>query len=189
MSWLNSDDILLPGALNAVGETFARYPDILWLTGQSANTDVDDHVQLSRLPTGHLRGLIRRGWYHGRALGFIRQEGTFWRRELWQRVGSQVNVNKRYAMDFDLWQRFAAQTDLVSMDKHLAAFRFQPEQKTAAIEHYYAEAGVRLPPAARLVALPLRAMFTWASWPLAPRVLWKGDTPHFMPGVRVTRKR
>lgn len=184
MTWLNSDDILLPGALHMVGETFARYPQIMWLTGQSANTDVHDHLRLSRLKTGHFRGLIRRGWYHGRGLGFIRQEGTFWRRDLWEQTGGYIDVSKRYAMDFDLWRRFAQYADLVSIDQHLAAFRFQPEQKTAAIERYYAEAGITLPHATRFISLPLRALFTWASWPFAPRVLWRGGEPRFVSGGR-----
>jgi glycosyltransferase involved in cell wall biosynthesis len=182
MTWLNSDDILLPGALQAVGETFARYPQIVWLTGQSASTDVHDRLRLSRLKTGHFRGLIQRGWYHGRALGFIRQEGTFWRRELWEKAGGTLDVNKRYAMDFDLWRRFALFADLVTIDRHLAAFRFQPEQKTAAIGRYYAEAGIPLPRAARIIALPMRALFTWMSWPFAPRVVWRADQPEFVSG-------
>ncbi len=182
MTWLNSDDILLPGALNTVGETFARYPQIMWLTGQSANTDVQDNLRLSRLKTGHFRSLIQRGWYHGRGLGFIRQEGTFWRRELWEQSGGYIDVSKRYAMDFDLWRRFADYADLVTADQHLAAFRFQPEQKTAVIERYYAEAGITLPHAARIFALPTRVLFTWMSWPFAPRVVWRGGEPVFVPG-------
>ncbi|MBL8121111.1 MAG: glycosyltransferase, partial [Anaerolineae bacterium] len=45
MTWLNSDDVLLPGALRLVGEIFARWPEIAWLTGQPANLDVDDHLR------------------------------------------------------------------------------------------------------------------------------------------------
>lgn len=170
MTWLNSDDVLLPGALQTIGEIFARYPQIHWLTGLPANVDVEGRLRLSRLKVGRFRGLIRRGWYHGRGLGFIRQEGTFWRRSLWERVGG-LNPALHYAMDFDLWRRFAAHADLVTVDRHLAAFRTQPEQKTAAIEHYYQEAGISLPPAVRLIALPLRAIYTWASWPLTARVV------------------
>ncbi len=170
MTWLNSDDVLLPGALMRVGEIFAKYPQIQWLTGQPANMDVKgQHLKLGRLKTGYGRTLIRRGWYHGRGLGFIRQEGTFWRRSLWDTVGG-INPDLHYAMDFDLWRRFAKHTPLVAVDQHLAAFRTQPEQKTSAMDKYYAEAGVTLPHAARLIALPLRAAFTLMSWPLMPHV-------------------
>jgi glycosyltransferase involved in cell wall biosynthesis len=175
MSWLNSDDVLLPGALKRVGEIFEKYPRIHWLTGQPANMDADGkHLKLGRLKTGHGRDLIRRGWYHGRGLGFIRQEGTFWRRPIWNAVGA-INPNLHYAMDFDLWRRFATYAPLVTVDQHLAAFRTQPQQKTSAIDKYYAEAGVTLPNTARLIALPFRAAFTLATWPFMPRVLVDGD--------------
>ncbi|MCA9999452.1 MAG: glycosyltransferase [Anaerolineales bacterium] len=170
LTWLNSDDVLLPGALHTVGKIFARYPHIHWLTGQPANMDVEGHLRLTSLKVGRFRSLIQRGWYHGRGLGFIRQEGTFWRRSLWQQVGG-LNPALHYAMDFDLWRRFAAYAQLVTVDQHLAAFRSQPDQKTSEIDRYYHEAGIALPAATRILALPLRALFTWAGWPLAPRIV------------------
>jgi len=185
MTWLNSDDVLLPGALKRVGEIFEKYSLIHWLTGQPANIDVEgSHLKLGRIKTGHGRDLIRRGWYHGRSLGFIRQEGTFWRRPLWNTVGG-INPSLHYAMDFDLWRRFAAHAPLVTVDQHLAAFRTQPNQKTSAIDKYYVEAGVTMPNAARLITLPVRAIFTLATWPLMPRVLLHDDVLDYKQGVRI----
>jgi len=185
MTWLNSDDVLLPNALKRVGQIFEKYPQIHWLTGQLANMDASgEHLKLGRLKTGHGRNLIQRGWYHGRGLGFIRQEGTFWRRTLWNDVGG-INPDLHYAMDFDLWRRFAAHMPLVTVDQHLAVFRTQPQQKTSAIEKYYAEAGVTLPNSIRLIALPLRAIFTFATWPLMPRVEVKGNEISYKTGIRL----
>lgn len=183
MTWLNSDDVLLPDALHRVGEIFARYPQIQWLTGQPANLDADDHLRAFPLKTGRFRGLIRRGWYHGRGLGFIRQEGTFWRRGLWQQAGAAVDEMKHYAMDDDLWRRFAEAADLVTVDQPLAAFRAHQQQKTAQLDRYYAEAGVRLPPASRLLALPLRAAFTALSWSFAPRVVRRQGAWQYLSGT------
>ncbi|NDJ62456.1 MAG: glycosyltransferase [Chloroflexi bacterium] len=192
MAWLNSDDLLMPGALSLVGQIFARYPQITWLSGWDANVDVDGHITAVRLPVGRFSALIRRGWYHGRGLGFIRQESTFWRRALWERSGGQLDEKRRYTMDFALWQRFAAHADLVTVDSLLAAFRHQPQQKTAEIERYYAEIGVRLPSAARLLTLPLRAALAGPTWPLTPHVRYDRHThawqfrpgPLFRPGIR-----
>lgn len=185
MTWLNSDDILLPGALKQVGAIFAEYSQIQWVTGQPANLDVDGkHLRLGRMKTGRSRDLIRRGWYHGRGLGFIRQEGTFWRRSLWESIGG-INPNLHYAMDFDLWKRFASHAPLVTVDQHLAAFRTQPMQKTSAIDKYYEEAGVTLPNTVRGIALPLRAVFTLATWSFMPRVITRGDTNEYHAGLRL----
>lgn len=184
MTWLNSDDVLLPGALRRVGNIFADYPGLDWLTGQPANMDVEGNLRFRRLKTGYSRSFIRRGWYHGRGLGFIRQEGTFWRRSLWNKV-SGINPALHYAMDFDLWRRFAVHSPLVAVEQHLAAFRTQPEQKTSALDKYYVEAGITLPNATRLVALPLRAVFTFASWPFMPRVLVDGKSHSYLLGAFV----
>jgi glycosyltransferase involved in cell wall biosynthesis len=182
MTWLNSDDVLLPGALRAVGEIFARYPQIQWLTGQPANLDVDDHLRVTPLKTGRFRALIQRGWYHGRGLGFIRQEGTFWRRALWEKVGASINEARHYAMDDDLWRRFAQHAELATVDMPLAAFRAQPKQKTAQLDRYYAEAGVKVPHAVRIVMLPMRSVFTLLSWRFAPRVVRHRNEWHFISG-------
>ncbi len=182
MGWLNSDDLLLPGALALVGEVFARCPQIAWLTGRNANIDAAGHPSGFSLTFGKFRPLIRRGWYHGRGLGFIRQESSFWRRELWDRAGAQVDETRSYSMDFDLWQRFARYADLVSVDAVLAAFRVHPAQKTAQLGRYYAEAGVRLPAFTRAISLPLRAALTPLAWRLAPRVIHRADGWKFVPG-------
>ena len=179
MTWLNSDDVLLPGALQAVGEIFASYPQIQWLTGQPANLDIYDHLRVFPLKTGRFRSLIHRGWYHGRGLGFIRQEGTFWRRNLWDQAGAAINEARHYAMDDDLWRRFAEQTDLVSADVPFAAFRTQPEQKTAQLNRYYEEAGVSVPSAARVIMLPIRVLFTFLSWPFSPRVVQRNEAWYY----------
>ncbi|NJO85210.1 MAG: glycosyltransferase [Blastochloris sp.] len=96
MAWLNSDDVYLPGALHAVGEIFARWPQVEWLTGWDMNIDERGMITTARRGTPKIRSLIRRGWYHGRGLGFIRQESTFWRRSLWEK--SAVMSTRRSTM-------------------------------------------------------------------------------------------
>ena len=191
-AWLNSDDVLLPGALSTVGEIFACYPHIAWITGLPANIDSAGRPVGMRQPKmGHFRWFIRKSWYHGRALGFIRQESTFWRRALWEHTGGYVITTRHYGMDFELWQRFAAHASLVTVAAPLAAFRRHPEQKTNAIEPYYTEIGVRLPHYTRLVALPIRALLALISWPLAPRAVYNHAEqawrfrpgPFFQPGI------
>lgn len=189
MTWLNSDDVLLPETLWVVGTLFATYPQIAWVTGLGMNIDADDQVTKPVLRTGKFRSLIVRGWYHGRLLGFIRQEGTFWRRELWQAAGG-VDERLRYGMDYDLWRRFARHADLVTVQQPLAAFREHSAQKTAALAPYYAEIGVRLPHAVCAVSLPMRALLNPVMAMLAPHVRHdhvQGWTLHpgatFKPGI------
>jgi glycosyltransferase involved in cell wall biosynthesis len=171
LSWLNSDDVLLPGALAAVGQVFAAHPHIAWLTGQPANLrGQPPALHRSPLPVGRVRAFIRRGWYHGRGLGFIRQEGTFWRRALWEQAGGAVDEARHYSMDFDLWRRFAAHAPLVSLNVPLAAFREHAAQKTTDLDAYYREAGIAAPRWLRYPALAARVLLNPLLWAAAPRL-------------------
>lgn len=191
LGWLNSDDILFPGALDLVGEIFARFPQIAWLTGLGSIIDQDNHFIRVSPPAGKIPYFVKRGWYHGRLLGFIRQESTFWRRELWLKVGGCLKQELMYGIDFDLWRRFSAHADLVTVHSHLAAFRQHPHQKTASLERYYREIGFALPNSIRLVTVPTRAILGFLSLPFAPHLTYEDrqhewrfhSGPFFKPGV------
>jgi len=170
LGWLNSDDILFPGALDLVSRIFVRYPQIAWLTGLGTIIDSSNHLIRTSPPAGKFPWFVKRGWYHGRLLGFIRQESTFWRRGLWLQAGGYLNEELRYGIDFDLWRRFATHADLVTVHARIAAFRQHPEQKTAVLEHYYRDIGVNLPNSIRAVTIPVRAIFDFLSLPFTPYV-------------------
>jgi glycosyltransferase involved in cell wall biosynthesis len=156
LGWLNSDDLLLPGALQKVGEHFARADSSPWLIGGCREID-----QFAR-PLGSVAAhgqftlagaLLRPGGFN------VPQPSTFWRRELTDRVGL-LDPTLHYCMDFDLWCRFLAageRPDIV--DAELSAYRLHPSSKTCArpdrfiaalidIERRYLHA---LPPRQRLL--------------------------------------
>jgi glycosyltransferase involved in cell wall biosynthesis len=194
MGWLNSDDLLMPGALDLVGRIFAVYPEIAWISGEAANIDAQGHFIGFGLPSGYFNRLLRGGWYHGRGLGFVRQESTFWRRSLWERAGG-LRPDLTDALDFDLWRRFARHAECVSVQGVVGAFRFHADQKSALPEAHFGEIarslGFSLPPVMRPILLPLRLAVTVLSWRLAPRLIVKPSTARwefrrglwFRPGV------
>jgi hypothetical protein len=146
MGWLNSDDMHMPWTLSVVGEIFAAFPQVRWLTtrfpirwdaaGRAVNcTDV--------------RGYSREGILCGETLpgsvGFttwpIQQESTFWRRNLWEEVGGALDVSLDAAADFDLWMRFAKLAAPYAVSVPLAGFRRHGNQKTSkALSCYQAQA-------------------------------------------------
>lgn len=138
LCWLNSDDILLPTSLQFIGKIFTDYPNIEWLTSQSVIINDQDQIVSTGLHFGKSRTFLKLGLYHGKCLGFIPQEGTFWRRSLWKKSGSTI-PQKKYCMDFSLWKKFAKFSPLVNLEAPLAAFRLQPNQKTATHFPYYYE--------------------------------------------------
>ena len=138
LAWLNSDDILLPYSLNLVAQIFTKYKNINWLTSQHISVNSDDQIIQTGIHTGKIPKFVEWGWYHGKALGFIPQEGTFWTKNLWQKSGQKMG---QYwgAMDYHLWTQFAHHADLVSLETPLAAFRVNPSQKTTQMQKYYQE--------------------------------------------------
>lgn len=143
MGWLNSDDFLMPGALSVVAELFQLFNDISWLTGGKILTNERGQIIFASMPIGRMRTLIRKGWYHSRGLGFINQEATFWRRSLWEAAGSEIDETKHYALDFDLWQRFATHKPLYAAHTLIGAFRQQSQQKTEDMAAYFSEIGLK----------------------------------------------
>jgi len=76
--------------------------------------------------------------HDNRRLPVVMQEGTFWPSSLWRRVGG-VRTEFRLAGDFDLWRRFSAHADFVSVNQVFAFHRRHEEQLSADIEKYYSE--------------------------------------------------
>lgn len=126
MAWLNSDDLLLPGALNYVANYFNTHPDVDVLYGNRFLIDEND-MEIGRwiLP-GHSNKTL--SW-----ADFIPQETMFWRRSIWEKIGNQVDESFRFAMDWDLLIRFReAGARFSHVPFFIGAFRIHDHQKTSA---------------------------------------------------------
>ncbi len=141
LGWLNSDDMYFPDAFWRVGAIVTDLPGTVeWLTGVPAHWDEDDHLIQIGVSPSFPRSWLAAGYYEGRLLGWVQQEGTFWTRKLWQRTGGRVDETLEFAGDFELWRRFAAEASLYRVPAALGGFRFQAAQKTTRAPHaYYAE--------------------------------------------------
>lgn len=125
MCYLNSDDLLLPQALQFVADFFERHPDIDALYADRIIVDENSRIVGDwRLPP-HDRSVIR-------VVDYIPQETLFWRRSLWDKVGG-IDTTLKFAMDWDLVLRFeAAGARIAHIPMFLGAFRVHKEQKTQA---------------------------------------------------------
>ncbi|MHB0976059.1 MAG: hypothetical protein ACYC1U_02565, partial [Candidatus Aquicultorales bacterium] len=90
------------------------------------------------VPPVYIRSLIRKGYYHGKGLGFIQQESTFWTADLWNKVGG-LRTDLKLAGDFYLWREFAKHASLKTIQTVLASFRRHSSQLTYAKDNYYKE--------------------------------------------------
>ena len=140
MAWINADDKYCPWAFATVAEIFAQCPEVEWLTTASP-IEWDRRglpFNCTRVPGYTLQGL---SGYPRAGPNWIQQESTFWRRSLWERVGSRVDASLKWAADVELWVRFWQHAELCSTVVPLAGFRRHKAQKTSLhLEDYLDEA-------------------------------------------------
>lgn len=122
VAWLNSDDFLLPGTLDFIGNTFANRPDETFVYGQV------ELVDTAGRPLGRIGEPFRR-----RTLLFSRnvvpQPAAFVRRSALVQAGS-LDRDLHFAMDLDLWLRLAQIRAPVYVDRPLAGATVHAEAKT-----------------------------------------------------------
>jgi hypothetical protein len=125
IGWLNSDDVLLPGALQAIGGHFAR----------RANVDVVYATRLvideAELEVG--RWVVPSTTHEFLDLAdYITQEALRWRRSLWERVAGQLDVSRQFAIDWDRLLRFIdASATFARSSRVLGACHVHEQSKTA----------------------------------------------------------
>lgn len=130
VAWLNSDDTYEPGALQAVADALRS---AAWCFGTCRI--VDEHDREIRHGISRYKAAQSRRYGLRRLLGrnFIPQPATFFRRELLSQAGA-LDETLRFAMDYDLWLRFARIAPPVFVHRPLATFRWHGASKTGA--HY-----------------------------------------------------
>jgi glycosyltransferase involved in cell wall biosynthesis len=126
MGWINSDDLLLPGALAYVARFFDDHPEVDVVYGNRLLIDEED---------GQIGAwILPRHDDHALTLAdYVPQETLFWRRRVWDAAGGRLDPSFLYALDWDLLLRFrAAGAHIVHLPRYLGAFRVHAEQKTSA---------------------------------------------------------
>lgn len=125
MAWLNSDDLLLPGTLHYVASYFERHPNVDVVYGHRVVIDsLDADIGRWVLPP-HDDEIL--SW-----ADYVPQETMFWRREIWEKAGGQIDESLRFAIDWDLLLRFrAAGATFARVPRFLGGFRVHAQQKTS----------------------------------------------------------
>ncbi len=127
MAYLNSDDVLMPGALSFVARFLHDHPDVdIVYSHRIVIDEADREIGRWILPQHDAKALL---W-----VDYVPQETVFWRRRIWERSGGRVDESFHYALDWDLLVRFQrAGARFARLPTFLAAFRCHPAQKTLAL--------------------------------------------------------
>jgi glycosyltransferase involved in cell wall biosynthesis len=99
LTWLNTDDLLLPGALEEVAATFSSRQECEWVLGNVIWIDSEDTILKCwkgepYTPLWPRLGLFAAGG-----------PSSFFTSKLYHRVGG-LNLDLHYAMDTELWWKF-----------------------------------------------------------------------------------
>jgi glycosyltransferase involved in cell wall biosynthesis len=125
MAYLNSDDVLLDGALARVASYFAENPEVDVVYGNRLLINEEDHLIGRWVLPYHSTPLLY--W-----VDYLPQETVFWRRRIWEKVGATINPNLSFALDWDLFSRFSkAGAVFAHLPDFLGAFRIHTNQKTS----------------------------------------------------------
>jgi glycosyltransferase involved in cell wall biosynthesis len=126
-NWINSDDLLEPGALQIVGEYFLNDPEKNVLCGFTHCFNDEDGS------TSHTYRMGIKGTATDTMLNIkMNQPGTFYRTDI-VRAFNGVNTSLRYVFDDELWLRFLAKYGIKTIgttDKLLAQFRLHKNSKS-----------------------------------------------------------
>lgn len=125
LAYLNSDDILAPGALHAVGAFFRAHPEVDAVYGHRIIID-ENSKEIGRwiLPK-HSDSFTR-------YFDYVPQETLFWRRKIYEEIGG-IDPAFHYAMDWDLILRIQARGGrFVRLPLFLGCFRAHESQKSQA---------------------------------------------------------
>ena len=126
LAYLNSDDLLLPGALAYVAAYFRRHPEVDVVYGHRIVIDPEDREVGRWVLPPHDDDVL--SW-----CDFVPQETLFWRRGIWEAAGGALDESFRFALDWELLLRFrAAGARFARLPRFLGAFRVHPAQKTSA---------------------------------------------------------
>jgi glycosyltransferase involved in cell wall biosynthesis len=98
MTFINSDDILLPGVISFVVRYFELHTDVDLIHGDTEYIDRDGNLLkvVRSMPYDIVRHLCMQ-------FPFV-QQGTFWRRCVYERVG-EFDADMHYSFDADYWIR------------------------------------------------------------------------------------
>lgn len=127
--WVNSDDLLLPDALDAVGRFFAAHPQETFVVGHAIQIDAAGAAQRRFYATPPTFGSL----VFGGGNPAFAQPSAAWRKSAYEQAGG-VDPDLHFAMDLDLYVRLTLLRPGALLERFTSAYRFHPDTKTSRLD-------------------------------------------------------
>jgi glycosyltransferase involved in cell wall biosynthesis len=131
LGWINSDDLLEPGALEAIGPAYGSNPGSLVAGNVVLFSDSAGHKRLLCPQNLNFEDMVK--IWTGKA--FFSQPGVFFPHRAYVDVGG-LDVNLPYCMDRDLVNRLVRECPVIYLDRILARARQHGASKTCSQSGY-----------------------------------------------------
>lgn len=124
LTWLNADDVMVPGGLEAIIREIKAHPTCEWFVGSCVW--LDENLRVVRCFRAHRFSPVRARWGHLSVGG----PSSFFSKELLNRVGG-IDEALHFLMDIDLWHRFyfLGKQQYVRTVKYVWGYRIHRDSK------------------------------------------------------------
>lgn len=129
VAWINSDDLLMPGALAKVADAFRRSPGTEWVHGRCVIIDEHDREVRKWVSAYKHYRCTHHSFANFLTEDYVSQMTTFWRRSAQDAIGL-VDGSIKYAFDYEFFLRLARRGDPIYIEDPIACFRWYPESKS-----------------------------------------------------------
>lgn len=141
ITWLNADDILLPGTIRKVKKELLSHPEADYATGNFVRfiSDTKEVCQASWGPSYLPKWLQGKGRFNP-----IYGPTTFWKKSVYDKIGP-IDESLHYTMDIDYWARLTMAGHIqVRVNHYCWGFRMHNDSKTAEFGSHERENAVKL---------------------------------------------
>ncbi|MBA3393834.1 MAG: glycosyltransferase [Deltaproteobacteria bacterium] len=131
VGWVNSDDVLMPGALQRVARAFADHPQVEWVHGRCVIIDEHDR-EIRKLVSLYKHFRCKNHTFENLLTeNYVSQMTAFWRRSVHDEIG-YLDPTHDLAFDYDLFLKLAHRGDPIYLDDPVACFRMYDTSKSGA---------------------------------------------------------
>lgn len=124
LCYLNSDDLLLPGAISFVVDLFQERPEVDIIYGCTKMVDQNRNILLERHDNDFDFSMLLYG------INYIQQPSTFWKLRVTQAIG-YFDESLHYNMDYEYWLRAAYNKNRFKyVDVFLSEYRLHLSSKS-----------------------------------------------------------